>query len=903
MVKQLLTKFALLAVMLVGVGSAWAATKSVDITPTQALNDGGVDPIVIACAKGDGTSAPAISSSQLRLYQAASGKTTGNTITFSSEKTITSIAFTFANSMTADNGIFSEGSYDSSSATWSGSTNSVTLTVTGTTSGKRIYITAMTVSYEDGGSQSGTYTVTYDGNGNTSGSVPSDATEYDATNNSVTVLGNTGSLAKTGYTFNGWNTKADGTGDGFAAGNTFTISANTTLYAQWTANTYSVTLPAADAYGTYTMDATSPVAYGTTVELTYTPASGYDNYAATWSVNGMAITGNTFTMPDEAVTVTVSVAKKTTKDMIIDFEKPLVNYDSWTASNLGITNTITPHGGSHYGSTATSSTAYVMTKDKVNPVSLTCYVSKSSNNTKTSTWYIQVSSDGNSWVEVENTDATDMSQGEWKEFSADLSSYSDVYVRVYYSGSTAVRCIDDLTLTVKDSGETSIEADGTIELTAESTTGEIEYTISNPDGVSTLEASTTADWISNITVTDDKVTFSTTMNTGEARNATITLTYGSLTKDITVIQAKHVVINSYALATAVVPGRHYIVVGVNNGDYKAMSLQGNNNRSAVEITVNDGKTSISSDANVYEILVEFNEESGYYTLFDAKENGYLYAACGTGTGNYLRTENNLDNDGYGLWTISIANDGIATIIATNGQRNWMRYNSSNGIFSCYETGQKDVYLYEKVGDTGTQNFTVSINSACTDGTKSYGTFSAPFAFTVPSDVTVSEIAIENGALKVNDYAAGAIVPANTGVMISSATAGDKTFTSAEGGTSLGSDNCLRPVIWGVEASDMAAADASCKFYRLTMHNGTKIGFWWGAASGAAFDYDTPNRAYLAVPENVTARQSFWFDNEATGISSAKVSESTEQVYDLQGRSVAQPTKGLYIMNGKKVIIK
>ena len=570
---------------------------------------------------------------------------------------------------------------------------------------------------------------------------------------------------------------------------------------------------------------------------------------------------------------------------------------------MGITNTITPHGGSHYGSTATSSTAYVMTKDKVNPVSLTCYVSKSSNNTKTSTWYIQVSSDGNSWVEVENTDATDMSQGEWKEFSADLSSYSDVYVRVYYSGSTAVRCIDDLTLTVKDSGETSIEADGTIELTAESTTGEIEYTISNPDGVSTLEASTTADWISNITVTDDKVTFSTTMNTGEARNATITLTYGSLTKDITVIQAKHVVINSYALATAVVPGRHYIVVGVNNGDYKAMSLQGNNNRSAVEITVNDGKTSISSDANVYEILVEFNEESGYYTLFDAKENGYLYAACGTGTGNYLRTENNLDNDGYGLWTISIANDGIATIIATNGQRNWMRYNSSNGIFSCYETGQKDVYLYEKVGDTGTQNFTVSINSACTDGTKSYGTFSAPFAFTVPSDVTVSEIAIENGALKVNDYAAGAIVPANTGVMISSATAGDKTFTSAEGGTSLGSDNCLRPVIWGVEASDMAAADASCKFYRLTMHNGTKIGFWWGAASGAAFDYDTPNRAYLAVPENVTARQSFWFDNEATGISSAKVSESTEQVYDLQGRSVAQPTKGLYIMNGKKVIIK
>ena len=140
--------------MVVGVGSASAETKSVDITPSQALNDGGVDPITIVCAKGDGTSNPAISSGQLRLYQAGSGKTTGNTITFSSDKPITSIVFTFANSMTASNGSFSEGTYDSSTRTWTGNTNSVTLTVTGTSSSERIYITALTVSYEDSGSSS-----------------------------------------------------------------------------------------------------------------------------------------------------------------------------------------------------------------------------------------------------------------------------------------------------------------------------------------------------------------------------------------------------------------------------------------------------------------------------------------------------------------------------------------------------------------------------------------------------------------------------------------------------------------------------------------------------------------------------------------------------------------------------
>lgn len=141
----------LLALIVGSVNGAWAETKSVDVTPDDALNKGGVDPITISCAKGNGTSDPAISSSQLRLYQAGKNQTTGNTITFSSAKTITKIEFTFANNMTASNGSFSAGSYDPGTLTWIGSTTSLTLTVTGTTTGTRIYITAMKVYYEDGG--------------------------------------------------------------------------------------------------------------------------------------------------------------------------------------------------------------------------------------------------------------------------------------------------------------------------------------------------------------------------------------------------------------------------------------------------------------------------------------------------------------------------------------------------------------------------------------------------------------------------------------------------------------------------------------------------------------------------------------------------------------------------------
>jgi uncharacterized repeat protein (TIGR02543 family) len=78
-----------------------------------------------------------------------------------------------------------------------------------------------------------TYTVTYNGNGNTSGTVPTDNQTYQQ-NTTVTVADNTGSLTKTGYTFAGWNTAADGSGTNYNAAATFNMGAvNVTLYAKW----------------------------------------------------------------------------------------------------------------------------------------------------------------------------------------------------------------------------------------------------------------------------------------------------------------------------------------------------------------------------------------------------------------------------------------------------------------------------------------------------------------------------------------------------------------------------------------------------------------------------------------------------------------------------------------------
>lgn len=81
------------------------------------------------------------------------------------------------------------------------------------------------------------FKVSYDANGATSGTVPTDSGTYDA-GTTVTVLGNTGNLTKTGYSFSGWNTAASGSGTSYAAGATFAIgSADITLYASWKAST------------------------------------------------------------------------------------------------------------------------------------------------------------------------------------------------------------------------------------------------------------------------------------------------------------------------------------------------------------------------------------------------------------------------------------------------------------------------------------------------------------------------------------------------------------------------------------------------------------------------------------------------------------------------------------------
>ncbi|MDD4413787.1 MAG: cyclophilin-like fold protein [Oscillospiraceae bacterium] len=89
-------------------------------------------------------------------------------------------------------------------------------------------------------SQSEEYTLTYNINGATSGSAPESVT---LENGSNIILNDGTGISRTGYTFTGWNTQANGTGTDYAAGSNYTLTANATLYAKWqTAQTTNYTL-------------------------------------------------------------------------------------------------------------------------------------------------------------------------------------------------------------------------------------------------------------------------------------------------------------------------------------------------------------------------------------------------------------------------------------------------------------------------------------------------------------------------------------------------------------------------------------------------------------------------------------------------------------------------------------
>jgi len=130
-----------------------------------------------------------------------------------------------------------------------------------------------------------TYSVTYDGNGKDSGTVPVDDRAYQE-GAMVSVLGNTGGLQREDHAFVGWNTEPGGDGTSYTSGRTFMMGAqDVTLFAQWNQSVHSLMFDKNDAVATGSMPNVD-LAEGQVVNLPACDFAKVNWVFAGWSTTG-----------------------------------------------------------------------------------------------------------------------------------------------------------------------------------------------------------------------------------------------------------------------------------------------------------------------------------------------------------------------------------------------------------------------------------------------------------------------------------------------------------------------------------------------------------------------------------------------------------------------------------------
>ena len=188
-------------------------------------------------------------------------------------------------------------------------------------------------------------------------------------------------------------------------------------------------------------------------------------------------------------------------------------------------------------------------------------------------------------------------------------------------------------------------------------------------------------------------------------------------------------------------------------------------------------------------------------------------------------------------------------------------------------------------------FTATTSTTVTVGDKLYRTFASKWPLTFPVEGLTAYKANVTGDNVTFEEVTGN-VPAGEGLLLK-ATAADTYTISVPAGEVATIDNALV----GVTKETTIEGAGIFVLYADDTH---PIGFYKTEATSFTVGANT---AYL--PANTSARTFIALDEETTGIGATLMNSEkvNSEVYNLNGQRVAQPSKGLYIVNGRKVVIK
>ena len=214
------------------------------------------------------------------------------------------------------------------------------------------------------------------------------------------------------------------------------------------------------------------------------------------------------------------------------------------------------------------------------------------------------------------------------------------------------------------------------------------------------------------------------------------------------------------------------------------------------------------------------------------------------------------------------------------------------------SSNKGSWVIIKVYGEEKDEATVSVSSV------GYATFSSNKAFDFSgTDITVYKAMATGTSVKLTEVEDG-IVPANTGVVLYAAGGASATVPVATStGATTWDDN---EMVANVVRAKVYLTEGDKTNYILSNEEETGVGFYLAASGGA---YLPANRAYLSTTTATTTTNPAPFLGFGEGEGTTSINSLTPALsqgegvyYDLSGRRVAQPTKGLYIVNGKKVLV-